>query len=353
MKDGGSNDPFMRGLTQQEKAAMVSLFMMSRYMNGKRGKAVSAATAAIRLRFSQEMLDTAFLDTAMVSTARTACLLNPEELRKRRNSAPANTVKLPVCEEFIASMRERLVVNRTWSEANTKLIMLYTGCMYGYELAARVGEYTKPEPGDTDHCVRTDDLSFAVEAPTGYFSIVGSALASLSPSEAGEGFKNVSECNIKGVTTKGKVTIKAKLVARRSPEESLFLDDLIRFVVHAKALGTEELFSFRKANGDRVVLTGRGVRDEVKNTCALYGLNPEYFSAHSLRKGAITHMRSQGTSVDDRLDRGNYAPNSRVMSLTYDQSVGLGPLGSNSLLGGRKPTITDVKRLLPPKRRSL
>ena len=36
-----------------------------------------------------------------------------------------------------------------------------------------------------------------------------------------------------------------------------------------------------------------------------------------------------------------------------NQSVGLGPLGSNSLLGGRKPTITDVKRLLPPKRRSL
>jgi hypothetical protein len=74
-----------------------------------------------------------------------------------------------------------------------------------------------------------------------------------------------------------------------------------------------------------VVLTGRSVRDEIKSTCASHGLDEKYFSAHSLRKGAITHMRSQGTSVDDRLDRGNYAPNSRVMSLTYDQSVGLGP----------------------------
>jgi hypothetical protein len=124
-------------------------------------------------------------------------------------------------------------------------------------------------------------------------------------------------------------------------------------VVHAKAAGNEELFSFRKANGDRVVLTGRSVRDEIKRTCAIYGLDPDYFSAHSLRKGAITHMRSQGTSVDDRLDRGNYAPNSRVMSLTYDQSLGLGRLGSNSLQGGRKPDIQDVKRMLPARKRSL
>ena len=353
MRENGSADPFMRELTQQERAATISLFMISRYVKGKRGKAASAATAAIRLRFSQEMLDTTFLDSAVVSTARSACLLNPEELRERRNSAPACTVKLPVCEEIVTSMRERLVVNRAWTEADMKFIMLYCGCMYGYELAARLGEYTEAENGGTDHCVRTDDLSFAVEAPAGYFSILGSALTSLTPAEAGEGFKNVSECNIRGVTTKGKVTVKSKLIARKSPEESLFLDDLIQFMVHAKAKGTEELFSFRKANGDRVVLTGRSVRDEMKSTCTRHGLDEKYFSAHSLRKAAITHMRSQGASVDDRLDRGNYAPNSRVMSLTYDQSAGLGPLGSNSLQGGRKPTVRDVERLLPAKRRSV
>jgi hypothetical protein len=61
------------------------------------------------------------------------------------------------------------------------------------------------------------------------------------------------------VTTKGKITVKAKQVGRRSVEESMFLDDLIQFIVHAKAQGTEELFSFQKANGDRMVLTGRAV----------------------------------------------------------------------------------------------
>jgi hypothetical protein len=283
MRENGSADPFMRDLTQQEKAAMISLFMISRYMKGKRGKAATAATAAVRLRFSQEMLDTSFLDSTVVSTARSACLLNPEDLRERLSSAPASTVKLPVCEEIIMSIRERLIVNRTWSDSDMSLNMLYCGVMYGFEFAARVSEYTEAEKGDTDHCVRTDDLTSAVEGSEGYFSIVGSAISELTPAEAGEAFKNVSECKVRGVTTKGEVTAKSKHISRRSPEESLYLDDLIRFMVHARAKGSEELFSFRKSNGRRVVLTGRSVRDEIKSTCASHGLDEKYFSAHSLK----------------------------------------------------------------------
>lgn len=353
MKDQGSDDPFMRTLTPQERAGMVSLFMLSRHVAGKRGKAASAVTAAIRLRFTQEMEDTAFLDSAVVSSARTACLPNPQELRERRSSAPVSSVKLPICFEMTTDMRERLVANRTWSEEDMESIMLYTGCMFGFEFTARVSEYTKAERKGTDHCVRTDDVTFAVEAPTGHFSIVGSALADLTPAQAGEGFKNISDCRIRGVTTKGKITVKAKQLGRRSVEESLFLDDLIQFIVHAKAQGTEELFSFRKANGDRVALTGRAVRDEVKSTCERYGLDPDCFSAHSLRKGGITHMGALGSSAEHMLARGNYAPNSRIMSQIYDQSVGLGPLGASSLLTGHKPTVTDVKRLIPARRRSL
>ena len=37
----------------------------------------------------------------------------------------------------------------------------------------------------------------------------------------------------------------------------------------------------------------------------------------------------------------------------YDQSVGLGPLRSSSLLGGRKRTVKDINRLQPGRRRSL
>jgi hypothetical protein len=156
-------------------------------------------------------------------------------------------------------MHERLVGGRVWDDVGMGYTMLYTSVMFGYEFAARVGEFIEAEGSNTDHCVRTDDLSFSVEAPGGYLRVEGSALANLTPAEAGEGFKNVSECSVRGVTTKGKITVKSKFVARRSPEESLFLNDLIKFIVHAKAKGTEELFSYRKTNRDQVVLTGNTV----------------------------------------------------------------------------------------------
>jgi hypothetical protein len=76
------------------------------------------------------------------------------------------------------------------------------------------------------------------------------------------------------------------------------------------------------------------------------GLPDLYFSAHSLRKGAITHMRALGASEDDRRERGMFAVGS-----TYDYAVtGLGPSASNSLQRGQKPTVNDLKRVIPAAR---
>jgi hypothetical protein len=44
--------------------------------------------------------------------------------------------------------------------------MKYLGCMWGFELRARVGQYTRAEPGESNHCVRIDDLTFIVEIST-------------------------------------------------------------------------------------------------------------------------------------------------------------------------------------------
>ena len=162
---------------------------------------------------------------------------------------------------------------------------------------------------------------------------------------------NVEECRALAVTAKGKKLVKPKIIGRRSIEESEFLDNLMDFIVHSGTTGTDELFSFRGEGGSRVKLRSRDVRDALKRACEENGLDPSYFSAHSLRKGAITEMRSLGASEDDRRDRGNYAPNSQVMNVTYDYGTGIGPLASNCLVGGHKPTIEDVRRLIPPARR--
>ena len=102
---------------------------------------------------------------------------------------------------------------------------------------------------------------------------------------------------------------------------------------------------------EKTVLSGRTVWEEIKETCHLRNLLPNYFSLHFLRKGAITHMRSLGSTEDDRRDRGNYAPGSQVMNTTYDYATSLGPLAANSIAGGQKPSMTDVRRLLPAKRK--
>jgi hypothetical protein len=65
-----------------------------------------------------------------------------------------------------------------------------------------------------------------------------------------------------------------------------------------------------------------------------------------LRKGAF------GASEDDGRDRGNYGPGSQIISSTYDYADGLGPSAASGLVGGYKPTLKDVKRLIPPTRRA-
>ena len=205
--------------------------------------------------------------------------------------------------------------------------MLYLACMFGFELAARIGEYTKRENGGTDHCFRTYDLTFAVETASGTSDVAGSCLVDLPCVKEGQGYGQIAECRVMGVSTKGKITTKAKLIGRRSVSESEFLNDLIDFTVHAGAKGD----GYRKRDGSRTVLRARLVRDELKDICRRNGLPPDYFSAHSLRKGGITHMRAQGVTEDDRRDRGNYAAGSKVINTTYDYATGLGPVASNGL----------------------
>jgi hypothetical protein len=162
----------------------------------------------------------------------------------------------------------------------------------------------------------------------------------------------VVECRVRTVTTKGKVTVKDKLIGRRSAEEAIFLEEAFEFVARSDAAGDEEMLSCARLDGSRLALRSRAVREELKRTCESESLPPTYFSSHSLRKGAITHMRALGASEDDRRDRGNYAPRSQVMNSTYDYADGLGPSAANSLTGGYKPTISDVKRLIPAARRT-
>ena len=95
-------------------------------------------------------------------------------------------------------------------------------------------------------------------------------------------------------------------------------------------------------------MTGRVIWDGIKESCTLEGLDPDYFSSHSLRKGGTTHMISLGVPEAAAKDRGNYAQGSDVTNRTYDYSFrGHGPLAANSLRAGDRPSLKDVKQYVP------
>lgn len=347
-EETGRADPYLKDMKDDDKAALVSLMMLRRYQTGKRGKAATAFTAAIRHRFAREMCSTLFLDSAIIATARSSCLMKPDELRAKRDLGPAESVKLPVCESMLKDMRKRLWIEDDWSDEGKKTKAAYVGSMYGFECAGRVGEYTHHEPRNVDHCARVDDFMFTVDLVGIVKNVPGSGLASLKLEDSTSGRRPILECRVKTVTSKSKVVIKPKLIGRRSPEEAAFLDDLSAWLIHSGTTGIDEAFSFKKQDGSIAALTGRTIRDELKRTCEACNLPASYFSSHSLRKGAITHMRAQGTTEEDRRDRGNYSAGSQVMNNTYDYATGLGPLASNSLVGGHKVDKDDINRMCPP-----
>ena len=346
-------DPFMGVLKEEEKVNRTVRFLYSRYRDGQRGKAATGVTAGLRHYFSKAMQSLTFLDPPVITMAWAACRMNPTEARAKKDRGPSDTVKLPICEDILNDIKLSCWGQLPWGPSNMKSRMLYVACVYGFDLTARISEYTTAEPGKTDHCVRLNDLTFAVRMEGGIENIAGGRLAALgltATPEQDRGLQRILECRVLTSTSKGKSVVKPKLIGRRSPEEAQFLEDLSAFVCHSGGAGNEELFTFRDPSGRKVTQKPKPVRETVKDACEHRGLPGDYFSGHSLRKAGITGMHAAGATEEDRRDRGNYAPGSQVMNLTYDYASGLGPLAANSLTGGRRLKVEDLHRLIPPAR---
>jgi hypothetical protein len=196
-----------------------------------------------------------------------------------------------------------------------------------------------------------DDLTFILVGEGDPRPISGGNLARLGLAETTEGLSVISECRVLGTTCKTNVPVKPKSMSRLSTEAGQFLEDIALFVIKSESAGDEELFTFHRLDGSEVPLRSRTIRDELKKTCELHGLPPAYFISHFLRKGAITEEVM--ATEEHRRDRDNNAAGSQVVNQTYDYAVGLGPLASNSLPGGRKLGLRDVKRLNPVTRKTV
>ena len=116
------------------------------------------------------------------------------------------------------------------SPIDIKRCMTYLGCQWGFNQSARVSEYTCPEKGAVDHCIRVDDLTFVLRNSE---AVVGSGLIGAGFGGVTEGCKRIQdilENQVFPLSCKGKTKTKAKLIRRRSVEEGMFLEDIVIFV---------------------------------------------------------------------------------------------------------------------------
>lgn len=77
--------------------------------------------------------------------------------------------------------------------------------------------------------------------------------------KAGQGYGQIAECQVMGVSTRGKVTHRAR----------------IEFSVHAGAEGNDELLSIREQHGRRTSVRVRSVSDLLKDICSWNRLPPD------------------------------------------------------------------------------
>lgn len=120
--------------------------------------------------------------------------------------------------------------------------MSYIGCMWGYEMDARISEYSSHEVGAEDHCVWCRDLIFTVANDTESFQVIGGGAYFKDIRLGIDITSNVAGFRVQASPQKTGAPVKAKTVGRRSPEEAQFLDDLVTFVAFSEVKPTDELF---------------------------------------------------------------------------------------------------------------
>jgi hypothetical protein len=228
---------------ESEKPGIVSLFLYKHYQEGLRCKQATAPTAGVKLAFARALLPTDFFDHPTVATGRRTCRRNPDELRARRDTGAEGTAKLPVCSSLLDDIRENLWCRSNWEAKGVRDRMAYLACVWGSDNAARISEYTLLEGINTDRCLRVDDVTFYVQTPGGVIGLTGSDMSKAlrGAVEESADLKRVLECRVLGISSKGKTEVKPKLVARRSPAESRFLNDLVIFLINSDSMGTDEL----------------------------------------------------------------------------------------------------------------
>jgi hypothetical protein len=331
------------------KLLTVCHLFAERHGAGKREEAATEITAAIRKHFALAMEDTVWMNTEAIGVGRKACKRMSQENRDYVK-AGSGRARLPIWFALLEQLREDLWVDEGCSPADIDSKMTYITTMFAFDLAMRAGEAAHKWGGGEDHTIKCEDVVMhftvmVIQEGVNRHSVRGgtdTVRDLVSPD-------NVRMIEICALTHKSGVINTTKEIKRDSEEEEELLEDLVRFMKPSGATSKEPLFSRRASAANGVirlkVCKPRMITEAIKAEVTRQGLDPTLFSFHSLRKGAVTHMKALGVSREETLARGNYSKASVMIDTTYNyNSSGTGPLGAMNSNRANVPGREDIAR---------
>lgn len=352
-QNGRTPDPFLSGVSASDKGSLLILLFKSKYEAGKREKAATGIGAAVRKHFEINLRDTKWLDSPLITQGRRACRRSVAENREYAKSGKSRA-RLPVWVGLLYKIREELWEGRPWDTSeNLTMKMTYIATMFAFDTAARAGEATTTGGVTEVHTILAEDVIVHLEVPVVW-------RGQMIHSHRG-GSEILTECfnvhNVRAIEVcaqthkPGKIN-HTKTIGRRSDEEEEFLLDLYQWLAFSGTKGGDELFSrwARRKNGkvSKLLCRSKMVTGAIKDAVAREGMDPGFFSFHSLRKAAVTQMKALGVSRDETLSRGNYSKDSVMIDTAYDyDSSGRGPLAAMSGKRDRLPGKEEAIKRMP------
>jgi hypothetical protein len=340
-----------------DKAKRLVLYMAYLYMEqGLRDEQIKRAITSVAYHFGVNGIPTAFFHLAIVNRGKVAGCRTLAEKAEHEEIRSKKAI-LPVCIDIIMEVRAKYWATKSWDTVGTDSKAIWLAIALGFDSGPRIGNLTlKDGKNREDHCIRAGHLSFLVQQPPGMTieRLKGGPTMTKYLKGAGISYSMVLSVDMVYITSKMHKKTKTyienpKVIARRTEEENMVLNDLLEWFEHSSIKEGDELLTRYSVEGRRKVVIRKDVRNAIKEAVSGMGLPSEHFSTKSLRSGFSTHASANGMSGEDVNRRGGWVEGSHVPGQHYIrqmQTRGAFAL-PRSASGEQNHGIQEISRMLP------
>ena len=357
----GKGDIYLNGLCDQDKLIRLVLFMKHLFDKGMRRPAISKVMSAMSSVFERHLVDTRVFSSKLLTRAKKGTMGTNEELAEV-NRLKIKNPTLPMCLDMVLECRKLFWIEGIWDRKGLDDKAVWLVVALGFNFGARICHLTlapKSKDGEqikTDHALRTGDIKFYVGKEIGKQKVFkgGEELRRFLGKDFMRKIKEVEFAELSFLTSKTVRTVVTNIVdvkniGRNTKEEVQLLDDLCLWIVMAKPLAEDPIFTRYHARGkrvDRKVVTAQFINLCIKQLAKCLGLPEKMFSSRSLRSGLASHMKAMNISEEEVNKVGGWAEKSRVATKHYTHREGTTGSLATTMPGRAVWSIREIRHLV-------